>query len=761
MRIQKKILSVLIISFLLLSRSLVFAQEVQNITPTETPTPTISETSITPTPTDVITPTPTEDPSYNEYDKSTEYSDSNSEAVGPDAANLDPTDTTDIIASHSSQIDITIENNNDATVDKNASTTNNTGGNQAVANIDLYNNVLIQTGDAHAQENHSNILNTNIIGEYILSTIVNFLTGDASNNYDFSQFKACAQELSPVLSSDIQLSEADGNKINVTDIYQRTDTLGIINNNVATVTNNITVDALTGDNKSLDNIASTTIRTGDSTIDVNLFNLINTNLVGECGFFGVFNFFSPQTSSLILPNDDDFISHTSSPTTISAVDILNSNTVDTDTQTNANANTGENKLNDSINWLVPPTISTGDISTSQDILDLTNLNYTMNNFAVIRIQHFGHWTGKLIGWDGLVFEGDDYLWLVKDNSLADNFAGLTSGDESLESTVNQDGDTENIDIDTHKYVVIDNNNTATLRNYLNLNADTGHNEANKLNAEIQTGNAQITTDIFNMLNTNIVGKNWYFGVINIFDTFTGDIIFPRADAAVSMTADTPQVTSNSTFTYRIHYVNGGQLPANDTTLVAVFPSDTKIVSTSKQGIKSGQTMTWSLGNLNKNQSGDVYVQVQVNSSNDPHALLATSVIHTSSKEVETNNNSSQVSVLFKIESSNQPAANQSNSSSSSNQTTVTTTNVQTNPTPTPVQSTIKKFLDNTSLSQVNGTSSNNIVNAHKSKPTVQSQGKIDIGGLFEKANSWLPLIIAYFLGVGSTLLAIRIKRLLS
>lgn len=753
MRIQKRILSVLIISFLLLSRSLVFAQEIQDVTPTETPTPTINETEITPTPTD--------DPSYDEYNNTTEYSDSNGEAVGPDAENLDPTDTTDIIASHSSQIDVTIENNNDAAVDKNSTTTNNTGGNQAVANIDLYNNVLIQTGDAQAQENHSNILNTNIIGEYILSTIVNFLTGDASNNYDFSQFKACAQELSPVLSSDIQLSEADGNKINVTDIYQRTDTLGITNNNVATVTNNISVDALTGDNKSLDNIASTTIRTGDSSIDVNLFNLINTNLIGECGFFGVFNFFSPQTSSLILPNDDDFINALSTPTTISSVDILNSNTVDADTKTNANANTGENKLNDSINWLVPPTISTGDTTTSQDILDLTNLNYTMNNFAAIRIQHFGHWTGKLIGWDGLVFEGDDYIWLVKDNSLSENFDGLESGDKSLESSTTQDGDTENINVDTHRYVVIDNNNTATLRNYLNLNADTGHNEANKLNAEIQTGDAQITTDIFNMLNTNIVGKNWYFGVINIFDTFTGDIIFPRADAAVTMTTDTTSVTSNSVFTYRVHYTNAGQLPANDTTLVAVFPSDTKILSTSRQGIKSGQTLTWSLGNLSKNQSGDIYVQVQVNQSNDPHALLATSVIHTSSKEVETSNNSSQISVLFKSESSNQSSSNQSNNSSNNQNTTSTANNTQTSPTPTPTQIPSFKPLGISSLSHVNGTSSSgNIVNEHKPKPTIQAQGKIDIEGLFEKANSWLPLIIAYFLGVGSTLLAIRIKRLI-
>src|SRR3989338_11671887 len=285
MKGYSKFLSVLIITILLLSRSFVFAQE---ITPTETPTETSPE-SPTPITEITITPTPTDDPTIDELTDTNEYTASNSASTGTNGENIDPQDVTNIIASHSATVDITIDNNNDADILKNIDTMNNTGSNTTSANIDIFNTLVIKTGDANDVENHSNIVNTNIVGEYIIPAILNFFGGEDANSYDYSQIQPCVnKQADPILSPDIQLSEAEGNKINQTDIFQREDSLGINNNNNANVVNNISVDALTGSNQSLDNIARTGIDTGNATIDVNLFNMLNTNITGECGFFGVF-----------------------------------------------------------------------------------------------------------------------------------------------------------------------------------------------------------------------------------------------------------------------------------------------------------------------------------------------------------------------------------------------------------------------------------------------------------------------------------------
>jgi uncharacterized repeat protein (TIGR01451 family) len=362
----------------------------------------------------------------------------------------------------------------------------------------------------------------------------------------------------------------------------------------------------------------------------------------------------------------------------------------------------------------------------------------------------------------LVLESKDYTLLIKDNSLASNFESEGEFEGSRDDSEFLNGNLTETITDVERNVVVKNNNDAFLRNNLNLNADTGHNEANRLNAEITTGNALIETDIFNMLNTNITGKNWYFGVINIFDTFTGDIIFPRADVAVNIDSDKNEVKSNDTFTYRIQYTNVGQLTAENTSLVAVFPSDTKIISTTKQGTKSGQTMSWSLGTLDKDAHDTIYVQVQVNPSNDSHMLVATSVIHTSSKEVETENNSAQTTVTFKSGATFAAASAQKNESSSNQSTSTSTPSTQ--PTVTPTVQLTNAQKNPYSLTHIAGISSSDDKlgdqpDTKQAVKTQKSNGKISIDGLFKTSTSWGPLAIAYFLGVASTLLALRIKRL--
>ena len=82
-----------------------------------------------------------------------------------------------------------------------------------------------------------------------------------------------------------------------------------------------------------------------------------------------------------------------------------------------------------------------------------------------------------------------------------------------------------------------NDNTATVVNDVSVLADTGGNAAQGTSASIQTGDAAASANVLNVVNTNIFGNHWFLGVINIFDSLFGDIIFPRPDLTVTKVAD--------------------------------------------------------------------------------------------------------------------------------------------------------------------------------------------------------------------------------
>lgn len=73
-----------------------------------------------------------------------------------------------------------------------------------------------------------------------------------------------------------------------------------------------------------------------------------------------------------------------------------------------------------------------------------------------------------------------------------------------------------------------NNNQGTIENNLVINAASGNNKADSENgnAIIRTGDANIAAGIFNLLNVNIAGSNWYNLIVNIFDEWTGDLVLP-------------------------------------------------------------------------------------------------------------------------------------------------------------------------------------------------------------------------------------------
>lgn len=76
--------------------------------------------------------------------------------------------------------------------------------------------------------------------------------------------------------------------------------------------------------------------------------------------------------------------------------------------------------------------------------------------------------------------------------------------------------------------IIDTSNNGTLSNNLTIDASSGINRVEGVNGNvvIETGNVSANASIFNMVNTNLIGKNWKFKIINIFSDLIGDLILP-------------------------------------------------------------------------------------------------------------------------------------------------------------------------------------------------------------------------------------------
>jgi uncharacterized repeat protein (TIGR01451 family)/MYXO-CTERM domain-containing protein len=79
--------------------------------------------------------------------------------------------------------------------------------------------------------------------------------------------------------------------------------------------------------------------------------------------------------------------------------------------------------------------------------------------------------------------------------------------------------------------------------------------------------------------------------------------------AIAMGA--PDTTDDGEVTFLVTYVNTGVVTVLDASLTEMLPEGATIVSASADGVESGTSVTWDLGNLGPGESGDLTVTVQL------------------------------------------------------------------------------------------------------------------------------------------------------
>lgn len=644
---MSQFISFILIVFLILQPLYpIFAEETSDNTPTAA---TSEITSPAPAP-------PSEGVSILEAENTTaqSFSDLNTQSTDSDMANSG--DEALMATSQISSTTVAVANNNKTQVDKSAELQGTTGKNIINDNISLSGDITLKTGDAQVKHLSSTVINTNIVGFRFLPVILD-LTAPTAAELDLSAATPC-NTAETVKIPTILTAENTGSNVNLFNSQSTNQSLTVVNNNSATVTHNINLQANSGNNKAIENIGSTSITTGQASTLLNLFTMANTNLVGNCFFFGVINLFDRFTGDIILPyeleflapvrsenfagqtivNSGNLLKASTSAQTNNASTIENNDSATIKSNINATAITGENSIEDAVNFGTDLYLKTGQASTKINIIDIINTSIYGSGFLILRINHFGNWQGNLIGPSGISYSGSDYFLFAVDPALFSPTEAATETDNTFKNS--GDTVTSNRTGESHNSLSVKNNNTAEITNNINLLANSGGNQAGGFNVSMQTGNASIVANILNFVNTNIIGNNWFFAVINVFDSFLGNIVFPRPDLAVALSANKPSVTAEETFSYTLTYGNLGRYKADNAQLNLNISTELEILSSPSGAAISGNTLSWNLGTIEKNQRGQILLTVKAKDLGYTNRqLTATASIETTTDEPQKNNNS--------------------------------------------------------------------------------------------------------------------------
>ncbi len=271
----------------------------------------------------------------------------------------------------------------------------------------------------------------------------------------------------------------------------------VVQNNTANVKNNVDVKANTGNNEASDNTGGDVkVSTGDSAVGVAVKNMLNTNSASiDCCTQG-------DTTLKIAGNG----SHSDNDIDLdqeSKNGIYQDNDADVENKVEVDAKTGNNEANDNTGGEVE--VETGDSEVSVGILNFLN-----SNFA------------KIGGGDN---EGGELsLWITGNGSDSDN----------------------KIDADLESENVVKQNNYADVYNKVEVDAETGDNEANDNTGgpvSIETGDAVVES-----LVANVGNFNWAeLGCDCLFDDLTAKIDGNGSDSDNEIDLDLESGKDNGVF----------------------------------------------------------------------------------------------------------------------------------------------------------------------------------------------------------------------
>ena len=430
--------------------------------------------------------------------------------------------TSEAETSYELEAPVTITADNDTELDNDVSVSAATGANTASSNA--VSGIL--SGNAISSANIINVVNTNIVNSEGMIMLMNAFDGidghlnlqsadlfDVLDNGDDSE--SCALELCSGVSMDIEAE------------------------NDAQITNDVIVRAATGDNEILGNTGDALISTGDAFAAANVMNVVNTNIVDSNYLLVTVNSFGSLNGNILMPSANSLFGQSAASTPAMML-VDNENNAEIDNNSNTTVGSGDNTA---MSATSESSVESGQAVSQVNIANAVNQNLLGGNSFTMLVRVHGTWDGDVLGVpDGLAWEETEEGLVI--------YSEAASGPEGVHALSG-----------VGNSLAVANTNNASVKNNVEVIALTGDNRVSSEAgaAMIKTGDAYAATNIVNVVNTNIVGQNWFLGIFNVFGDWNGSVVFGRPDLWVGaqITTDTPNVRQGDIVTYRYTVMNNG------------------------------------------------------------------------------------------------------------------------------------------------------------------------------------------------------------
>lgn len=307
---------------------------------------------------------------------------------------------------------------------------------------------------------------------------------------------------------------------------------GVINtnqtfqDNSAKIANNLDQSTITGENSASDNTGGdVAVTTGDANTTGTIITSVNTNVAGVA--VAEFNVADDHIGDIILDFDSGCIvgcgvgplsalnsgNGTGSENDANIDNVTNNltfqnNDAGIENSLTLESNSGDNEA--SRNTGGDTKITTGDANVAANILTMANNNIAGNViYSVVNI--FGDLVGDIIFPENAMDFGG--CSNCEGDILAKNSGNGTNSDNNL----NVDQTTND---ETYQF------NDAIIENNLYIDGQTGGNKANANtngDTEIDTGNVDVTAQVLNVANSNVVG-DWWLVIVNEAGNWIGKIM---------------------------------------------------------------------------------------------------------------------------------------------------------------------------------------------------------------------------------------------
>jgi len=560
----------------------VFAEE--EATDNSTPTSTVDELS---SPDTEILETPgdtSEDPAPSTVEEAEQDEEETASSQAEVASTTTPVTET---ASSTEPLIITASSTQDVVVDNTATSTSDTGNNIALldgaasstatstlsTSIATSTEVSVDTGDAVATANVITAVN---VSSYNSSGLILFLTNllGGVGTIDFRNLGFMSAPASTgTSSSSCSFTGCDSGLFTNISTEQNAD-----------ITNTVTVGANTGSNTASGGDAS--VSTGNATAAANVITVANSTFVDSNYVMVVFNQFGSWSNDIVLPGADAFGGlFGSSQAGSGSISATTNNSATVDTSVSVTADTGNNIASSTSG---SATVATGDATAGATVVNTVNTSLIDSNAFVIIFRVHGNWSGSLFG----LPPGVSWEQTPDGIALYSSTEGNSSNLGSLNSSTTQN---------------------ATVHNNIDVYALTGNNKVEGESASVTTGDATAAVNVVNVVNSQVIGRNWLFAIVNIFGDWSGNIAFGQPDLWVAGSVDMSQNPAHSKDVLRYTFTlkNNGDADAHNSTLRLDLPSSLEYVASSNSGSHASGTVLWQLGTFPPNSMRTVTLDVSV------------------------------------------------------------------------------------------------------------------------------------------------------